>query len=391
VTGGGKLLKRLNRMALVRLVKASPGLSRAELAKGTGLTKSTVSVLVNELIAEGWLREGRTTSQTALGRRPTPLALDPGRLALLGAELGVDYLNVVACNLRGEILASRAVESRPVDAPRTLQRLCAMVAEAHGALRARRCRPLGVGVALPGMIDTHDGRLRFAPNIGWHDVDVVSLFHAGLEAAGCRDLPFSFHNDANAAAIGQHVFGSDAGGAPLVYLHLGVGLGGGIVLGDRLYLGADGLAGEVGHTILHPEGPSCACGRRGCAETFISQRAVSRAITGRDAPLLSIRELAARVKAGDPATLAAVARASDYLGLLLQTLCYTVNPAVIVLGGPLAELGDVVVKAGVEAMRARGGRYDNPHVEVRRCSLGLDACAVGAAGAVFQQFLQPET
>ena len=390
MTGDGSLLKRINRMALVRLVKAEPGLSRADLAKRTGLTKSTVSVLVAELVDEGWLREGSPPAGQGLGRRPTPLAIDPSRLGLLGAELGVDYLNVVACSLRGEVLSSRSLPYQHRDVARSVKRLCDLIAEAHAVLRGRRCRPLGVGVAIPGMVDVEGQRLRVAPNIGWHDVDLAALVRQGLDASGCAGLPQRILNDANAAALGQHLFGDGHRDAPLVYLHLGIGVGAGIVMGDRIYLGNDGLAGEVGHTTLHPDGPACGCGRRGCAELYVSQRAVSRGASGASAagaPVLPIGELVRRARAGDEAVLRAVKKAADHLGLLLQNLCYTVNPAEIVLGGPLAELGDLLVEAGVSAMRARAGRYDQARVTVRRCALGHDACAVGAASSVLHGFL----
>src|SRR5512141_193281 len=107
MTGDQSLLKRINRMALVRLVKAEPGLSRVDLAKKTGLTKTTVGMLVQELIDEGWLRQGEPAIGQNVGRRPMPLTLDPTRIGLLGAEIGVDYLNVIASTLQGEVFFSR--------------------------------------------------------------------------------------------------------------------------------------------------------------------------------------------------------------------------------------------------------------------------------------------
>ena len=387
MVGGQQFLKRRNRMALVRLVKARPGLSRAELAKHSGLTKSTVSVLASELIDEGWLREDGASVAQRLGRRPTPIVLDPTRLALLGAELGVDYLNVVACNLQGETAWSRHVPYRHAGVERSVADLGDLIAQAHAALRARGGRPLGVGIGVPGPVDARDGALRFAPNIGWHDVAIGQLFRERLDASGCSGLRLSVLNDANAAALAHYVFGADPHASPLVYLTLGVGLGAGIVLGDRLYLGHDGMAGEVGHTILVPDGPECSCGRRGCAEVFISQRAVSRVITGEDR-ILPIEELVARVARGEEAAVRASARAGDFLGLLIQNLCNTLNPAIIMLGGPLSQFGEALLRSSQESMRARGGRYDSYRVSIGLCRFGLNACAVGAAASVFHELLK---
>jgi predicted NBD/HSP70 family sugar kinase len=255
-------------------------------------------------------------------------------------------------------------------------------------LKGRGCRPLGVGVGVPGPVDARDGCLRFAPNIGWHDVELVRLLREKLDLAGCSQLRVIVLNDANAAALAHYVFGKDPHGSPLVYLTLGIGLGAGIVLGDRLYLGNDGMAGEVGHTILVPDGPECTCGRRGCAEMFISQRAVSRAITGEDT-ILTIDDLVERVARKDEAAVRAAVRAGDFLGLLIQNLCNTLNPAIITLGGPLSQFGETLLEASLTGMRTRGGRYDSDQVSVRLCRFGLNACAVGAAASVFHELLKP--
>ena len=163
MTGDQSLLKRINRMALVRLVKAEPGLSRVDLAGRTGLTKTTVGMLVQELIDEGWLRQNAPAEGQRVGRRPLPLTLDPDRIGLLGAEIGVDYINVIGCNLLGELLHAKRVAYQHRDVTRTLRTLAAMVARSHAALADTGRRVLGLGVAVPGMIDARDGALRFAP------------------------------------------------------------------------------------------------------------------------------------------------------------------------------------------------------------------------------------
>ena len=387
MTGDQSLLKRINRMALVRLVKAEPGLSRVELAHRTGLTKTTVGMLVQELIEEGWLHQSAPAEGQGVGRRPLPLTLDREHIGLLGAEIGVDYLNVVACNLQGEAFQSRCVPYQHRDVGRSLKTLAAMVARAHQELVEGGRRVLGIGVGVPGMLDLMDGVLRFAPNLGWHGVRFEPLLKARLAEAGCGHLPVIVSNDAKAAALSEYVFGTEHHSGPLVYLAIGIGLGGGIVLSDRLYLGHDGIAGEVGHTILEPGGPRCACGRRGCAETLVSQRAVSRDLTGRDSPILSIDLIRQRLAGGDKAALRATRKAGEHLGIVLQNVANTYNPAVIVLGGPLVQLGDPFLKPALASMKAHGGRFDFHRHSVRLCRFGIDACALGAAGSLFQRVL----
>jgi predicted NBD/HSP70 family sugar kinase len=387
MTGDQSLLKRINRMALVRLVKAEAGLSRVDLASRTGLTKTTVGVLVQELIEEGWLYQDEPAEGQGAGRRPLPLMLDRDRIGLIGAEIGVDYLNVVACNLWGEPLHKKCIPYAHRDVTRSLRTLVSMLASAYGELSDRGRWVLGIGVGVPGTIDIRDGMLRSAPNIGWHEVGIEPLLTAGLAEAGSVELPITISNDAKAAALSEYVFGTDHHSGPLVYLAIGIGLGSGVVVSDGLYLGHDGIAGEVGHTILERGGPLCACGRRGCAETFVSQRAVSRELTGKDNPVLTIETIQKALAAGDKAALRATRKSGEYLGVLLQNVANTYNPAVIVLGGPLVQLGEPFIKAALSSMEAHAGQYDYHRHSVRVCRFGIDACALGAAAGVLQRAL----
>jgi predicted NBD/HSP70 family sugar kinase len=388
LSGDQRLLKRLNRMALVRLVKGEPGLSRVDLAGRAGLTKATVGTLVQELIDEGWLRQGEGQVGPGAGRRPLPLAIDAERLGLIGAEVGVDYLNVVATSLQGDLLASRLIAYSHVDARQSARSLAALIVEAYASLSAKGRRVLGIGVGVPSWVDVRTGALSFAPNIGWKDVPFERLIEASLRRTDCGKLGVLMMNEARAGALSECVFGGGELATSLVYLSMGGGLGAGVVLQDRIHEGPDGLAGDVGHTILQRDGPLCTCGLRGCAETFISQRAVSRVTTGREKPLLSLDELVTRIWRGDPKALRGAREAGEYLGILLHNVAATVNPAVIVLGGPLCRLGDPFVQTAFQAMRRLASKYDPGRVSLRQSRFGQIACAVGAAGAVFQRFLQ---
>jgi predicted NBD/HSP70 family sugar kinase len=386
MAGDQRLLKEINRMAIVRHVKARPGLARGALAELTGLADSTVSVLVSGLIEEGWLCASDSAGSGVVGRRPKLLALDPSRIAILGAEMGVDYLNVVACGLQGEVLFSRMIDYQHGAVETSVQDLTGLIVEARAAMLAQRRRLLGVGVGLPGMV-TSDGLLRFAPAIGWRDVAVGALVSAALRKARCSDLPVTTLNDANAAALSAYVFGVSPGLSSLVFLILGFGVGAGIVLHDRLYVGHDGLAGEVGHTIVQPGGLLCACGRRGCAETMLSQKAVSRLATGKDEPILHIGELVARLARREEALTRGTREAGALLGFLMHNLIVSLNPEVFILGGPLSWL-DVLVDGARERLAELAGDRPLHHAKVQVCPLGLNATAVGAAGSVLNQILQ---
>jgi predicted NBD/HSP70 family sugar kinase len=387
VTSEPSVLRRIHGMRLVRLLRATPGLSRLDLAAQSGLPRATVGLIVQGLLKRGWIRECPTTARSSAGRRPVPLEVDRSRFALLGAEMGADYLNVVACDIAGSTLHAEMVPFRHHAVRRSVASLCALIGSARAVLQRQRRRVLGLGVGVQGMMDSRNGVLRFSPNLGWHDVPIASLIREGLQERRCGGTEPVVLNGSGAAALSEYVFSQEEPTGPLVYLDMGVGLGSGIVVRGRLLMGYDGLAGEVGHTILSPNGPQCTCGRRGCAETLISQRAVSRAATGHESPVLEVPELVDRLNRGDPATIAAAGQAGTYLGMLIQNVANLLNPETVVLGGKLCALGDPLIQTALRVMRENAGLYDHHRHTVRLGRHGLNGPALGAAGSVLQRLL----
>jgi predicted NBD/HSP70 family sugar kinase len=228
---------------------------------------------------------------------------------------------------------------------------------------------------------TLDGRLRLAPNVGWREVAITPLLADALRAVGCEELPFQVLNDANAGALGESIFGAAPATRSLVFLGVGHGIGAGIVMDERLHAGHEGLSGEVGHSILDRGGLPCGCGRRGCAETLLSQRAVSRLVTGREEPVLTVNELQARLEAGDARVDQVLREAGGHLGLLVHNLVVTIDPALVVLGGTMSRLVPFVETAIDEFLRLSGQVPDH-HVIVRATRFGPVAGAIGAAASV---------
>ncbi|QJE01163.1 ROK family protein [Massilia forsythiae] len=406
VTGDQQLLKQLNRMALVRQVGARPGLSRAALAEQLHLTKSTVSALVRELVDEGWLAERDLLVTGEVGRRATPLHLDPSRLALLGAELGVDEARVVAVDLLGGVLETRVVSYDDAHDAASCIRLAARAlvalaqrlerpARAAGGDTARSARRmLGVGIGLHGAVDEALGLLRHAPHLGWRNVDVAGQVRACFAGTPLAALPLAIQNEANAAALAEFEFTAQSSTDPLIYLSIGYGVGAGVIVGDRLLTGLHGFAGEVGHAILQSDGPPCSCGRRGCADALIGLGSLLHtdpAATGPDRHYShgALERLFRRAAAGEAATRAAVEAAGRQLGVLLNNLWAGFDPMAIVIGGPALRLGDAFVKQarGVLAGYADAAQLAAP--AIRTSQFGEQAVAVGAAALVRYRVTRP--
>ncbi|QBE66793.1 ROK family transcriptional regulator [Pseudoduganella lutea] len=392
VTGDQQLLKQLNRMALVRQVSTQPGLSRAALADELRLTKSTVSQLVRELMEEGWLSESELLVTGEVGRRATPLHLDTGRLALIGAEVGVDEARVLATNLLGEVLDSRVIEYDDAHDPASCIRLAAqaMVRQARRLARPSTAggarRVLGLGIGLHGAVDEHTGVLRHAPHLGWRNVDVRAQVEAHFAGTALHGLPLYMQNEANVAALAEFEFSRETAGDPLIYLSISYGVGAGIIVSDRLLTGMSGFGGEVGHAILQADGPRCSCGRRGCADALIGLAA----LLGDERPsYAALERLYKRVADGAPSTCTAVAAAGHQLGILLNNLWAGFDPMAIVIGGPALRLGDALIGPARQTLAGYAEAALLTPPEIRTSHFGADAVAVGAAALARYRLTRP--
>ncbi len=363
-TGDQQLVKRINRSVLLRLLRRKSGLSRAQLAQASGLTKSTVSLLVRELIDEAWLTESTVTAAVpGLGRPSTPLQLDGRSRGMVGVEVAVEALRVVGVSITGQVLCvleEPLIGTEPEDVCR---QVAVLVADAHAQLIKMGVQLGGVGVGLPGVFDAANGVLRFAPNLGWRDVEFMPLITQALDDAGVPDVSVHVQNEADAAALSEYEFSSGEAKDSLIFVSCGAGVGAGIVLNDRLFTGAQGMAGEIGHSILQIDGLPCSCGRRGCVETFFGARALSY-----------LRE---------------PAQGGRYLGVVLQNLWTTFSPSVLVVGGPSCERYPDIVQVAQASLQAYANSAGMIAPTLRSARYGVLASAVGAAALVLHDELRP--
>ena len=389
LTGDHSLLREINRMSLVRAVLRESGLSRADLAKATGLNKSTVSLLAQDLIDEGWLQETGLQVTGSVGRRPTPLSLNDERLAMIGVDLSVEHLNALVVSLSGRLVDGLSEPLVKSDPEQAIFQLAKMTAKLILKSQQGGRQLLGLGVGVPGAVAGRHGLIRLAPNLVWRNLPFQDLLTQGLASLGVKDLPIVVQNNYDAAALGEYQFGDHPAPDPLIYLGLGVGVGAGIVMGGQLFLGADGLAGEVGHSILQLDGPVCSCGRKGCAETFIGQRAISTQISGNAKDLLSIATIKRLLERGDEAALLAVRRAGNHLGVLIQNLWTCFNPGRIVVGGPLCALGSPLLDGAQSCLDGYSAQCDMVPPEICAPRCGASSIAVGAAAMVLHRRTRP--
>jgi predicted NBD/HSP70 family sugar kinase len=361
-------VRQHNRALVLGRVAATPGETRAQLALQTGLTRATVSTLVDELIDARLLVE-REPLAGLRGRPGSRLELHPAGPAAIGIEISVDYIAACLLDLPGAVRARRrvAVDNTAAAPGTVLRRAAGLVAELAAAAPGSVG---GVAVALPGLIDG-DGVVRRTPNLPRFDGVGVAA-----ELARRVDPPLLLvDNEANLAALAEHWHG--IGLSDFVHVSGEIGVGGAVVVDGRLFRGVRGFAGELGHVPVDPRGPLCGCGNRGCLEQVAGRRALLSAAQAADE-----EELLARTDAPARRALTATVRA---LATALGAVVNIVDVPAVVLGGCYARLGDRVTEPLAAALGERV--VSGSPVAVLASTLGADGPMLGAAGAVRRQVI----
>jgi predicted NBD/HSP70 family sugar kinase len=369
-------------LVLRQIIEAPVPPSRADVAAATGLTRATVSVLVERLFQAELIRELEPTTPQRVGRPAIPLAPASGTIAAIGLEVNVDYLGACALDLSGERLAERVIAGhfRNGDPLEVLARVAALAAEVVTQLQGQGIRLVGACLALPGLVDSRRGPLRNAPNLGWRDLDVGAILRAH---AVFDTLPLRVANEANLAARAEASF--DGQIRTFVYVSGDIGIGAGIVVNGEVYRGRHGWSGEIGHTVVDPSGPLCSCGATGCLERYAGKDALMlEAGLSPDQPIGVLVEAAER---GDERALRSITDAGRALGVALANLVNLVDVDQIVLGGIYAPLEPYLFDAVVAQLRARVLSAPWATVTVRAAKVGAGAAMVGGAQAVLRRLI----
>ncbi|MEV6492033.1 ROK family transcriptional regulator [Actinoplanes sp. NPDC051633] len=380
-------VRSANLAVVLRHVRTHTPCSRADIAAHTGLNKATVSSLVTELLDRRLLRETGPAGNR-IGRPASLLTLQGRPFAAVGIEVGADHLAAVAVDLTGERVLSwrRAFPGLGASAGRAESAVAALAGRVAAKLTADRRRILGLTVAVPGAV-TAEGAVRFAPHLGWSDLDLRPALTRVLRHP---DYEIAVENDADLAAVAEHRSGPQAGAPDLIVLLGGAGVGAGVIAGGRLVRGDRGLAGQVGHLQLDPAGPLCRCGRHGCLEAYAGLPALVRAAlpdTLADGPITDyapeLDRMVAQAGAGDPVAMRALAEAGRRLGHAVSVLSDLLDPRAIVLGGTFAALAPWLLPAVEAEMKGRAlvSAADSSTADGQVRASTLEPGAVAAGGA----------
>jgi predicted NBD/HSP70 family sugar kinase len=378
-------VRRSNLSAIVRALHLRGPLSRSQLVRHTGLTRSAVRGLIGELVSGGLLTETPNEPDGAPGR-PSPIVHpDAEGAAVIALEINVDSLAAAHVGFGGTV--RKLVR---VDRPRAH-----VTADEIASDLAKLARPMfrmasqadalvGIGVAVAGIVRRSDGMVRLAPNLGWRDTPIGHRLAGALRS----DLPMAIANESDLGGLAEHRRGAAIGESNVIYVSGEVGVGGNIIVDGQPLIGAAGYAGEIGHMIVDPGGAPCACGSSGCWETEIGERAMLlRAGRRANGGPAAVDELIAAAMAGEPAASASVARVGKWLGIGLASLVNVFNPTLVVLGGVLGRIHPLVADELASTLEQRSLTAARQLVRVTPAALGVNAPIIGAAELAFEPML----
>jgi predicted NBD/HSP70 family sugar kinase len=355
-----------------------------------------VSSLVAELINKEWVIEvGIEESRS--GRPGTLVELNPKGGGVIGAEIQCDFILVVLTDFLSQIRWRKRVTMDCIDSQSALAVAEQLIAEALAFCQLERLPPLGIGVGLPGLVDIAAGTLVVAPNLRWHTVPIKSLWEQRF------NLPVIVQNEASAAALGEYYFGVAKNCADFIFLDTSMlGLGGGIFLNGRLFVGPDGYAGEVGHMAVLGQGETvCSCGRTGCWETIVNGDAILERVKKQlalfdsslmselienDLDALTLDIVAQAADAGDLLATQELKYVSEIMGLGIANLINAFNPHLIVLSGPVAYAIQSFLPIIRTSINAQIMYPLARAVDLKLSSLKAEACVMGAIAIVLDQF-----
>ena len=390
--GQPELLKEINRASALDILIQTRVLSRPQLAERTGLSRATIAILVDELLQIGLVRE-YGLGDSGGGRPPLLMEFNPDAALALGARMRDGAWGIVITNLDAQVIHHLDIsipDRSPAAAVRTL---CDGVRTIMAQADAARILP-AIGVGTPGLVDVHSGVITSAVDMGWFAVPIRDMVE---QALGMRTF---VANRSKVGALAELWCGVHPDVKDIIYVSIGTGIAAGIVHDGQLYVGVNSSAGELGHVTILPDGPLCPCGNRGCLQQLASGPAIAnrarerlrdpgasilRSLVGDHPEWVTPQTVFAAAEQGDALALEIVTEAARYVGIAVANLVNLFNPQLVVIGGPVGQVGQVLMDPLRDEVRRRAMAYPLSAVEIVTSNLGAYAGAIGAAVLVLQQ------
>jgi glucokinase-like ROK family protein len=379
-------VKSFNKHAALDLIRFSAGgLSRADLADKMGLTRAAVSLIVNDLLDSGVIQEAEIRSAPS-GRPPVTLEINP-KLGLVGAiDMGASHMSLAVADFTARILQECEVpldiKEGPKDCLAKAHQQFLKLLESQG-LSLSNISAVGVGV--PGPVITEAGMVVAPPIMpGWDRYPIRATLEKKF---GC---PVTLNNDAELGALGEWAYGAGRGEKNIAYIKVGTGIGAGLILNQQIYGGTRGAAGEIGHLTIDENGPLCNCGNHGCLEAFASGHAIAEQgqlliqsgkrtlLSDLGSEKITAHEVAEAARRGDLHAQEILRRSGTFIGIAIAGLINLFNPSIVIIGGGVAQVGDLLTAPIRQAVRERAMRASEQSVRITTAMLGRRSLLMGA-------------
>jgi predicted NBD/HSP70 family sugar kinase len=381
--------------SILRLIWRDHQISRAEISRQLDLSRSTVTDIIKDLLPTGIITEVGN-GESSGGRKPIMLQFQENAKVILGIDIGATHVSVAVTNLRGKLLfwkeRNYPVRENVEGTFKVIDELCyeCLSTQKHGFDSL-----LSIGVSVPSPVDP------IRPE--YLSETIIPSWHGKSGLKRLREkygVPVYMDNDANLGALAEHWWGAGKAVNDLIYIKISNGIGAGYILGGKLYRGSKGIAGEMSHMPIDPNGRLCGCGLRGCLSTVISAWALTERVqtlatlypdstlVNKNASIIDIENAALN---GDPLALQVVSEATNYLTSAIISLVNLINPELIIVGGSLSKLGELVLKPIREKMEASALVSSISKTQLKTSELGSKGIAIGAATlAIEQAFSAPK-
>jgi predicted NBD/HSP70 family sugar kinase len=380
---------------LLRLIWREKLISRAELARRTGLSRSSISAIVTDLLATGLIHE-TGTGYSSGGRRPIMLGFDDDALAIVGVDMGATHIAVAVTDLRAQVKAWRS-ESCDVreDPERALTLMCELIDSAMAEAKIEKEQLIGMGVAVPSPVRPDEPTNLssvFVPQ--WSGISPVERLELRY------GVPVGMDNDANLGALAEQWWGAGSDGQDLAYVKVATGVGAGLIIHGDIYRGTAGIAGEIGHIPVDPSAGRCVCGLEGCLNLRMGTEALLKRVHSLRADYpnstlprraLGVSRIVEEAFEGDRLARVVVEEAGHHLAIGIAALLNLFNPATIVFGGSLTRAGELLLGPLRETLGQRTPSASVKQSQLVISSLGIEATARGAATLVLRAALDDPT
>jgi predicted NBD/HSP70 family sugar kinase len=380
-TGSFELIKNLNTSCILEGVRQSGLISRADIARQTGLTPATVSNITAELLELGLIAEAHRGISSG-GRKPVMLSICPKVCYFAGVHISSDLLEVALADVEAEIICQEKVLiCKPAKHEEVLEQAIELIKK---LVTLKNIGPIsGVGVSVHGLVNREEGLSVFAPNLGWENVHIGDIFKNAF------NVPIVVENDVRAMTLAENWCGFARNEKDYIYLYIGSGIGGSIVINNEIYEGFGGYAGEFGHNTIVPDGPLCSCGNRGCLQAMASETTVRNRFIAKNkdsqCSAYNFADILAAAMSGNNLAREEILQSAQYIGIEVGNIINIFSPSLIVINGRISSLGSIVLDEINEVVRSRVLKYSQNCTRIVFSLLGDKASIKGAAACIIRQ------